>query len=169
MIQKKYSIIQSITQRFASTRPGSWFFSRAQHHIDRAFLKLTRNKTTLASILTGLPVVILTSIGAKSGLPRKVPLLYVEDDTNPNRIALVASNWGQGHHPAWYHNLKTNPLAKCSIAGRSEDYIAHEAEGERYNKFWRAAMEIYPGFSNYQKRAGDRHIPIMVMTRIESQ
>ena len=167
MTRKKYSIFHSLIQKFASTHPGTWLFSRTLHHFDRAFLKLTNNKTTLTSILAGVPIVILTSTGAKSGLPRNVPILCIRDESKPSRIAIVASNWGQKHHPAWYFNLKANPRATCSIAGQAGGYIAHEAEGEEYDKFWQAAMDTYLGFPLYQERAGDRHIPIMIMTLIE--
>lgn len=168
MTPKKYSILHSTMQKLVSTRPGAWFFSRTLHHFDRAFLKLTNNKTTMTSILGGLPVVILTCTGARSGLQRSIPLVCIQDESEPGRIALVASNWGKGHYPAWYHNLKANPQAKCSIAGQSGSYIAYEAEGKEYDKLWEAATDTYIGYPLYRKRAGDRHIPIMILTQTEA-
>ena len=163
---RNYSLFHSSMQKFASSRPGAWYFSHTQHHFDRLFLKLTSNKATMTSLLAGLPVVMLTSTGAKSGLPRTVPLLCIQDASDPNKIALIASNWGQGHNPAWYYNLRANPQATCSIDNQVGVYQAYEAEGEEYDKYWQAAMEMYLGFPLYQKRAEGRHIPIMIMTPI---
>ena len=116
--------------------------------------------------MTGLPVVILTTAGAKSGLPRTTPLLCIRDEDNPETFALIATNWGQRHYPGWYHNLKANPQATCSIRGQSGNYRAHEAEDDEYDKFWRIAGATYLGFPLYKERIGTtRHIPIMVMTK----
>ncbi len=164
MTQKKYSLFHGFMQKFASSRPGAWYFSRTQHHFDRVFLKFTNNKATMTSLLSGLPVVMLTTTGAKSGLPRTVPLLAIRDDSEPDKIAVIASNWGQKHYPAWYHNLKANPKAIGSINDQVNDYDAHEAEGKEYDMYWQSAVETYLGFPAYQKRVGKRHIPIMVMT-----
>lgn len=167
MTEKNYSFIQASLQKIGSSTPGSWIFSKIQPHIDRVLFRLTNGKTNLTSILSGLPVVLLTSMGAKSGLPRTTPLLGIRDQSGTNKIALIASNYGQRHHPAWYYNLKANPQVTCSIDGKARNYISYQAEGEEYAGFWQAAMELYLGFSQYQERAGDRHIPIMVLTPIE--
>jgi deazaflavin-dependent oxidoreductase (nitroreductase family) len=155
-------------QKIASSRPGAWFFARTEHHFDRVILKLTNNKATLTSILAGLPVIMLTSTGAKSGLPRRVPLLGIQDNADPNKIAIVASNFGQNHYPGWYYNLKANPRATCLFNGRHDDYISHEAEGDEYDKFWQLAVDTYMGFPQYKKRISSRRIPIMVLTLTEA-
>ena len=167
MTKKQYSIFHASIQKIASSKPGAWFFSKTQHHFDRMLLSLTNGKTTMTSILSGLPVVILTSKGAKSGQMRKTPLLYIQDETDSGKIALIASNWGQGHNPGWYYNLKANPNATGSINGQERAYAAHEAEGEEYATVWRAAKDTYLGFPNYKERASDRHIPIMVLKPVE--
>lgn len=168
MAKKEYSLFQSSIQKIASSRPGAWFFSRTEHHFDKAVLKLTNNKASLTSLLAGFPVVMLTSTGAKSGLPRVIPLLGIQDESEPKKIGLIASNWGKGNHPAWYYNLKANPEATISIAGQTGDYVAHEADGEEYEKYWKSALGIHKGYSSYQERAGGRHIPIMVMAPVET-
>ncbi|MHC4230468.1 MAG: nitroreductase/quinone reductase family protein, partial [Planctomycetota bacterium] len=66
-------------QKFASSRFGAWYFSRTQHYFDRGFLKLTNGRVTMTSILSGLPVAMLTTTGAKSGLSRTLPLLCIRD------------------------------------------------------------------------------------------
>jgi len=169
MTKKNYSFFHASLQKIGSSAPGSWFFSKTQPRIDRVLLNLSNGRTNLTSILSGLPVVVLTSIGAKSGLPRTTPLLGVRDESGTGKIALIASNYGQGHHPGWYYNLKANPHATCSIDGQVGNYIAHEAESDEYAIFWRAAMDLYLGFSQYQERAGERHIPIVVMTPNDEQ
>lgn len=163
MTKKEYPLLHTMMQKFGSSRPGAWFFARTLHHFDRVLLKLTNNKTTLTSILSGLPVVILTCKGAKSGQLRSLPLLCIQESSGAGKFALVASNWGQQQHPAWYYNLKANPQAKCDIKGQVGDYLAYEASGNEYDSFWQAAMDTYMGFPHYQKRVGNRHIPIMVM------
>ncbi len=168
MAEKEYTLFQSSIQKVASTGPGAWFFSLTEHHFDKAVLKLTNNKATMTSVLAGFPVVMLTSIGAKSGLPREVPLLSIQDESEPNKIAFIASNWGKGNHPAWYYNLLSNPRASVCISGQIGDYIAHEADGEEYEKYWQSALGVHKGYSSYQQRAGDRQIPIMVMTPVEA-
>jgi deazaflavin-dependent oxidoreductase (nitroreductase family) len=122
----------------------------------------------MTSLLAGLPVVLVTTTGAKTGRPRTLPLLCIRDESDPNTFALIASNWGQRRNPAWYYNLKTNPRATCTIEGRTGEYIAHEATGEEYERFWRYAENIYIGYPRYKQRAGRRHIPIMVMTPVHS-
>jgi deazaflavin-dependent oxidoreductase (nitroreductase family) len=167
MAKREYSWLQSTMQKMGSTRLGAWFFSHTQSHLDKMILKLTNNRTTITNILAGFPIIVLTSKGAQSGLLRTVPLVGVPDESGSDRIALIASNYGKKRYPAWYHNLKANPQAMGSIRGQTTDYFAREAEGEEYDRFWVAAKDIYKGFSNYQERVGDRHIPIMVLTPIE--
>ena len=167
MTRKKYSIFHTLMQKIGSTRAGALFFSKTQPHLDRFLLKLTRGKTNLTGLLSGLPVVLLTSRGAKSGLLRTTPLIGIYDQSGNDKIALIASNYGQGHHPAWYYNLKVNPQVSCAINGKAGKYAAYEAQGQEYNSYWQAASDLYLGFPKYQVQAGDRHIPIMVLSPIK--
>lgn len=156
-----YSFVQNI----ASSRPGAWFFARVLHHLDAGVFKLSRGRRTLSGMLSGLPTVVLSTTGAKSGRPRSVPLLYIQDPQDPDRFALIASNWGQRHYPAWYFNLRANPQAVCTIDGQSASYVAHEATGEEYERFWKGAARTYTGYLLYKQRiASGRRIPVMVMT-----
>jgi deazaflavin-dependent oxidoreductase (nitroreductase family) len=151
-------------QKIASSRPGAWFFARTLHYFDRVVFKVSGGHVTMTSALAGLPVVLLTTTGAKSGLPRSLPLLCIRNERNPDRFALVASNWGQHHYPGWYFNLKADPRATCSIRGQTGTYVAHEASGEEYERFWQSAANTYLGFAIYKQRVGERRIPIMIMT-----
>lgn len=162
MTKKQSSPFNKIVLKIVSTRPGSWFFAHTLHHFDRISLKISGGRWTLSGILAGLPIYTLTSTGAKSGMPRSVPLVGITDPGCPEMIAFVASNWGQDHHPAWYFNLKKNPQAKISTGDVEQTYIAHEAAGEEYDLFWQDAVDAYLGYSLYKQRARDRRIPIIV-------
>ena len=164
MDKPRYSFFHSLMQKIASSAWGSRLLSRTLHQADGIFLKASKGRMTLSSILTGLRVVVLTTTGAKSGLPRSVPLLCIRASDNSDQLAVIASNWGQGHHPAWYFNLKASPHATCSLGGNLRTYMAHEASGDEYEKYWNCAEETYIGYPLYKQRAGGRRIPIMVLT-----
>ena len=111
---------------------------------------------------TGLPVVIVTSMGAKSGKLRKTPLMRVEHE---GRYALVASQGGAPKHPGWYHNLRKHPQLKVwAPRGRSGDYVARVVEGPDRERLWAKAAAEYPGYDTYQVRAGDRQIPVVTLS-----
>ena len=166
MDKPRYSFFHSLMQRIASSALGAWLLSRTLHQADGIFLKVSKGRTTLSSILTGLSVVVLTTTGAKSGLPRTLPLLCIRDTDNPDQFAIIASNWGQHRHPSWYFNLKAIPRATCSLGGNARAYLAHEAVGDEYERFWQYAVKTYLGYPLYKQRAGKRHIPIMVLTPV---
>ena len=163
----KRSAFHSSIQKIASSGPGSWLFSKTLHYFDRGVLKLSKGRRSMSSMLAGTPLVMLTTTGAKSGLARTLPLLCIRHDSNDLEFAIIASNWGQGHHPAWLYNLRANPTATCSIDGQAGEFEAHEAEGEEYGAYWKSAMDTYLGYPTYKERAGDRHIPIIVMSPID--
>jgi deazaflavin-dependent oxidoreductase (nitroreductase family) len=164
MAKRRYSLFNSFIQKLASSRPGSWFFARTLHRMDGIFLKVSNGRMTMTHLLSGLPMVILTTTGAKSGLPHTWPLACICDPNDPKLFAIIASNWGQHHHPSWYFNLRANPRATGVIDGQVKTYLAHEANDEEYARFWQYASETYLGFPLYKQRAGKRHIPIMVLT-----
>lgn len=120
----------------------------------------------MTSLATGLPLAVLTTTGAKSGLQRTTPLLCIRDNQAPGTIALVASNWGQGHLPSWYYNLRSNPTATCSVNGIETMFEAHEAVEQEYERFWQSAERTYLGFPRYKQRAQGRNIPIMVLVPV---
>jgi deazaflavin-dependent oxidoreductase (nitroreductase family) len=159
-----YSFLNSLVQRISSTRLVSRFFARNLYRIDEFYLKLSHGRITLTQVLAGFPVVLLTTTGARSGLPRSMPLACIPDPHHADQFAVIASNLGQPHHPAWYYNLKAHPHATGVIDGQVKTYIAHEASDEEYARFWQVAIEIYPGYQQYQLLLGKRRIPIMVLT-----
>lgn len=135
------------------------------HHIDRFIYELSDGQYTAVSFLLGLPVITLTTIGAKSGLPRTVPLIGIPDDEG---IIVIASNWGQGRHPAWYHNLRANPQASVAVNGVEGRYDARETEGAQKKTLWEHAVGVYGGYEMYREKTGGREIPIILLTPRET-
>lgn len=163
MSGQTYSPFQLFLHQVGSTRLGAWFASRTLHHVDWLVSSITGGRVTPSNLIGAVPVVMVTTIGAKTGLRRTLPLLYIRNGQDPDRFALIASNWGQKHHPAWYRNLKANPRATCSLRGQVREYVAHEAYGVEYDEFWQSATNTYMGYRLYKERVGARHIPIMVL------
>jgi deazaflavin-dependent oxidoreductase (nitroreductase family) len=151
--------LQKVMRRAGATAPGSWLLARTLHHIDNPIAKVTRGRRTL-SMTSGLPIVCLTTTGAKSGLPRTVPLVGMPVDGG---LAVIASNYGQTRHPSWYHNLRADPAAETYIDGRHTKVIAVEAEGDRRAAIWQRALQVYPGFQTYDRRAAERPIVVFVL------
>jgi F420H(2)-dependent quinone reductase len=106
-----------------------------------------------------LPIIVMTTVGAKSGKVRKVPLMRVEHD---GQYAAVASMGGQPTHPVWYHNLVADPSVELQDGPVKKDYLAHEATGEERTQWWDIAVAAYPPYAEYQTRT-DRQIPVFVL------
>ena len=92
------NVIERTVRRVIATPPAAWLLARTIHRVDGATLRLSRGRTTASALLSGLPIIQLTTIGARSGRPRTVPLVGIPDG---DRLILIASNWGQTKHPAW--------------------------------------------------------------------
>jgi F420H(2)-dependent quinone reductase len=108
---------------------------------------------------TGLPVVIFTTRGARSGTLRKIPLMRVEHDGN---YAMVASQGGASKHPSWYFNLKADPTALTVQDGpEAVDAVARELSGDERETWWRRAVQAYPPYASYQRRT-NRLIPVFL-------
>src|SRR3954452_23381607 len=152
--------IQRGIRRFASAGPGSWLFARVAHRIDRPVYRLTPGRHTLSTLIGGLPVVMLTTTGARSGRPRTVPVLGLPTDDG---LVVIASNFGQKRHPGWYHNLRANPEGEVVVDGARRRFRAVEATGDRRARIWREVLKVYPGFSQYEKRASHRDIAAFVL------
>jgi deazaflavin-dependent oxidoreductase (nitroreductase family) len=113
-----------------------------------------------ADTLQGKPIVLVTSIGAKTGKLRKTPLMRVEHD---GEYALVASQGGAPTHPVWYWNLIKNPHVELQDGGVKRDYRAREVTGEERAVWWERCLEAWPAYADYQKKT-DRIIPVFVLT-----
>lgn len=109
--------------------------------------------------LRGRPVIVLTSIGAKTGKLRKRALMRVEHD---GRYAVVASLGGAPKHPVWYYNLKEHPHAELQDGAVKRDYTAREVTGDEKVLWWERAVATWPDYATYQTKT-DRRIPVFVL------
>ena len=144
----------------AGTRPMAWMLARVLHHVDGPVMRRSSGRHSVSSALTGLPIVELTTVGARTRERRTLPLIGVPDG---NRLVLVASNYGQQRNPAWYYNLKANPRCCTSFRGQRHEMEAYEAEGEERQRLWKLDLSVYPPRNHYAQRAGNRRIPVMVL------
>jgi deazaflavin-dependent oxidoreductase (nitroreductase family) len=117
---------------------------------------------TQGTELKGMPVVLLTTIGAKSGKLRKTPLMRVEHDGD---YAVVASLGGAPKNPVWYYNIVANPHVELQDGTTSGDYQAREVFGDEKAIWWQRAVAAYPDYADYQRKT-DRAIPVFVLTPI---
>jgi deazaflavin-dependent oxidoreductase (nitroreductase family) len=115
-----------------------------------------------ANDLRGRPIIVLTSIGAKTGMLRKTPLMRVEHD---GVYAVVASQGGAPKHPVWYFNLKANPHVELQDGPTKRDYLARELSGDEKALWWGRAVEAWPDYAKYQTRT-KRQIPVFVLEPI---
>lgn len=153
---------QRLAQRIAAIRPVTRFFSLILPWIDQRVIASSKGRASLTSLMTGFPIVTLHTTGAKTGHPRQSPLVGIP--YRDGSYILIASNWGQAHHPAWYGNLRACPQVALTIDGRTGDYLAHETTGAEREDCWRRAVEVYAGYEAYRVRAGNRTIPVIVLT-----
>ena len=112
--------------------------------------------------LKGKPVILLTTIGAKSGKVRKTPLMRVE---HGGEYAVVASLGGAPKNPVWYYNVKENPRVELQDGPTAGDYEAREVFGDEKAAWWDRAVEAWPDYAEYQKKT-DRQIPVFVLSPV---
>ncbi len=111
------------------------------------------------------PVLLLTTVGRKTGRSRTIPLLYVN---NRSDWAVIASYGGDPRHPQWWLNLKANPNAVVQIKSAKIAVRAREASGEERDRLWLECVSMYPGYMGYEQRT-DRRFPIAVLEPIEGE
>ena len=121
--------------------------------------KIESSGGTSGTLLRGVPVVVITSVGASSGKLRKQPVMRVEHD---GVYAAVASLGGAPKHPKWYWNLVKNPRVELQDGEHKGDYIARETSGEERELWWGRAVEVWPDYANYQQKT-ERVIPVFVL------
>ncbi|MFG2881387.1 nitroreductase family deazaflavin-dependent oxidoreductase [Streptomyces sp. NPDC048297] len=112
---------------------------------------------------TGLPVILLTTLGARSGKIRKTPLMRVEHD---GRYAVVASQGGAPKHPVWYFNVTADPHVELQDGPVKRDMRAREVTGAEKAEWWERAVAAFPPYAEYQKKT-DRQIPVFVLEPLD--
>jgi F420H(2)-dependent quinone reductase len=105
------------------------------------------------------PMLLLDHVGAKSGVKRTSPLVYVQDGED---IVLVASKGGHPKHPAWYHNLRAYPDVTVQVGAKRRPVRARVANAQERKRLWPKAVETYSGYAGYQERT-DREIPLVIL------
>lgn len=148
-------------QRISSTRG----FAKVAPHVipalDRAVHRLTRGKVILSAQM--LPGVILTSVGARSGLTRRTPLACMPEEGGRSWI-LIGSNFGRDGHPAWTANLMARPDVEISWKGADIAVTAHLLAGEERAAVWKTALAFWPPYATYQARI-EREIRLFRIVR----
>ena len=118
---------------------------------------------TQAASLRGRPVIVLTSVGARTGKLRKTALMRVEHD---GVYAVVASLGGAPKHPVWYYNLVKEPRVELQDGAVTRDYLAREVTGEEKATWWARAVEAWPDYARYQAKT-ERQIPVFVLEPVD--
>ena len=135
--------------------PAAWVRNQVEAYEESGGTK----GTTLTD--TGLPVVIITNRGAKTGAVRKTPLMRVEHE---GRYVAVASKGGAPKHPVWYYNLKKNPHVELQDGPDKWDMTARELSGDERAAWWERAVAAYPPYAEYQTKT-DRLIPLFLLEK----
>ncbi|MEE4495816.1 nitroreductase family deazaflavin-dependent oxidoreductase [Streptomyces sp. NBC_00464] len=118
---------------------------------------------TEGTTMRDMPVIVLTTLGAKSGKIRKTPLMRVEHNGS---YAVVASLGGAPKHPVWYHNLTADPRAELQDGPVRQDMTAREVTGDEKALWWERAVAAYPDYADYQEKT-DRQIPVLVLEPVD--
>jgi deazaflavin-dependent oxidoreductase (nitroreductase family) len=132
--------------------PSDWAREQAE--------KFEASNGAEANELRGVPIILLTPLGAKSGKLRKTPLMRIE---HGGEYAVVASKGGAPTHPVWYHNLVANPHVELQDGPVRRDYIAREVTGDERAIWWERSVAVWPDYAEYQTKT-DRQIPVFVLT-----
>jgi deazaflavin-dependent oxidoreductase (nitroreductase family) len=118
--------------------------------------------STEGAEMKGKPIILLTTIGAKSGKIRKTPLMRVE---HGGEYAIVASLGGAPKNPVWYYNIKAHPQVELQDGADTKDYEAREVFGDEKAAWWERAVKAWPDYAEYQTKT-DRQIPVFVLTPV---
>ena len=138
--------------------PSAMSFSRDQVNL------YERSGGMEGTLQQGKPVIILTSVGARTGKLRKNPLMRVEHD---GQYAVVASLGGAPTNPVWYYNLTANPHVELQDGPVKKDYEAREVHGAERETWWERAVEAWPDYAEYQKKT-TRILPVFVLTQVKA-
>lgn len=137
------------------------FFIKLFMDFNAFLLRISRGR--IGSNLGSQTILLLETMGRKTGQPREIPIAYFFHD---GKYLIVESNWGKNKHADWYLNLQKNPRAKLTVKGKTISVQAHDAQGDEYTRLWDFATKKHPPYLNYQKMT-KRHIPIVVFDAIK--
>jgi deazaflavin-dependent oxidoreductase (nitroreductase family) len=155
---RRIALFRKLSSSPVTRRAMLWVFLNVAPPVDRVLVRVTRGRVNTAF---GLPVLLLTHTGAKSGTVRETPLGYF--DGGDGALVVLASQGGLPKHPAWYFNLLAHPDTEVLLGGKRRPVRARESEGEERQRLWRSVIEMAPNYGDYQAHAGERRIPVMVL------
>jgi deazaflavin-dependent oxidoreductase (nitroreductase family) len=156
---------QRALQAIPASARGAAALSTVMHRVDGTLLALSAGRWSIPRLVAGLPVIRLTTRGARSGVVRTVPTIGIQDGAT---VALVASNWGRVRHPGWLHNLRADPCAEITVGHERRRFRAEEIEDPtEYERLWRKAVSIYNGYDYYRECCAGRRIPIVVLSSVD--
>jgi F420H(2)-dependent quinone reductase len=136
--------------------PSPWDWSREQAD------KYAESGGADAADMKGMPIILLTTVGAKTGKLRRTPLMRVEHN---GEYACVASLGGAPKNPVWYYNIAKNSRVELQDGSVTQDYDAREVFGDEKAVWWERAVQAYPDYADYQTKT-DRQIPVFVLTPV---
>lgn len=159
-VVKPSNVAQRLTQRVSASRAGAWVAQRTLYPIDKVLFRASGGRLTVPGLTAGLPVIMLTTVGAKSGQSRTMPLVGTPlgDD-----LAIIGSNYGQERTPGWVYNLTANPAATVSYRDRTVEVIARRLGEEDADRVFEKATAAYPGYGKYRGRADHRVIQVFAL------
>jgi deazaflavin-dependent oxidoreductase (nitroreductase family) len=158
--QTRRGLARRVVRKAAEIIPMSLLPARVLPRLDRGVFRLTGGHTTLSAWVSGLPIVMLTTTGARSGQPRALPILGLPDG---DRLVVIASNFGRPQHPGWYYNLRAHPLAMISWEGSAVEMRARELTGDERQRYLTRSHATYPWWEQYHRRAAPRQIPVIML------
>lgn len=151
---------QRAIQALGSTKPVAWVFQKTLYPMDRALYRRSGGRLTVPGLLAGLPVVMVTTTGARSGVPRTMPLLAIPMGVG---LAIIGTNYGQKPTPGWVYNLKADPKATVEYGGRSVGVVARPATDSETDVAFTLAAQVYSAFNEYRNRIEGRQVAVFVL------
>jgi F420H(2)-dependent quinone reductase len=151
--------LRRIILNLAATRYGMWMFHFYVQMIDLPVSRLTKGLFVPSAYWDVMPIIYLTTTGAKSGISHSTPLLCIPDGEN---LILVGSNWGNPKNPNWAYNLRAHPQTQVRRGKTAKDFSVRELHGEERAAYWQKAVRFYPPYVSYERRS-NRTLPIFLL------
>jgi deazaflavin-dependent oxidoreductase (nitroreductase family) len=163
---RRPELLRRLVHRVAEIVPMSWIPPRTLVRVDRAFFKITHGRTSLSAWISGLPIIMLTTTGARSGQPHTLPVLALPEG---DHLVVIASNFGKPANPGWYYNLRAHPSVMITWKGSTVQMLARELSGEERQRYVDRGLEAYPWWAPYHRRAAPRLIPVIMLEPLQKQ
>lgn len=155
--------VQRVVHKVAGSAAGGAALARIASPLDKVTSRLSGGRQTSTELLTGLPILMLTTTGARTGQPRTHPVLGIPHGDD---FGLQSGNFGVKSMPAWVHNLRANPQATVEHGGKTVDVVARPASAEEADTILGAGAELFPGLADYGRRA-KRELDVFVLTAVD--